>query len=118
MITVRSEDDPKGRKTMKLLLAVISKDDVDETLKNLCEHKVDAAQIASSGSGFLVPGNATIVALVPDDQADRTIELIRETAGTVRRHGNDSYNPTSIFSGVEEGGGFVAVLDGDKLVRL
>lgn len=48
---------------MKLLLAVISKDDAEETLKKLAENKISAAQIASNGTGFFVPGNSTAVAL-------------------------------------------------------
>ncbi len=103
---------------MKMLLAVISKDDVDETLKKLASNQISAIQIASSGTGFFVPGNATLLTLVDDGKEDEVIEMIRETAGMVRRRGNDSYDPTSIFSGVEEGGGFVVVIEGDRLISL
>ncbi len=103
---------------MKLLLAVISKDDAEETLKKLAENKISAAQIASNGTGFFVPGNSTLLVVAQDHQEDEVIDMIRETAGTVRRRGTDSYDPTSIFSGIEEGGGFVAVLDGQRLISL
>lgn len=63
---------------MKLVLAVVSNEDVAQLTDRLTEAGFGATRIASTG-GFLRQGNTTFMVAVEDDQVERVIQIVRET---------------------------------------
>ncbi|NOK60354.1 MAG: hypothetical protein GFH27_549281n253 [Chloroflexi bacterium AL-W] len=109
---------------MKLVIAVIQKQDVGELVKELNMHSYQATQICSEG-GFLRESNITLLILVEDYAVDRLIRLIREHCYTRTRHvsplppvveSGEFYPPTPIE--VQVGGAVVFVLKTDYVLHL
>ena len=65
----------KGRKTMKLVLAIINNDDTPIVTAQLTKAGFYMTKIASTG-GFLTAGNTTFMSGVEDDKVDAIIEII------------------------------------------
>lgn len=68
---------------MKLLFAIIQKEDTKPLTRALIEHEISVTRIASSG-GFLSGGNTTLMIGVEADRVDTAIEVIRTHSS--RRH--------------------------------
>ena len=109
---------------MKLVIAVVQKQDASELVKELNLHNYEAIQICSEG-GFLHESNITLLILVEDIAVDRLIRLIREHCHTRTRHvsplppvveSGEFYPPTPIE--VQVGGAVVFVLKTDQVQLL
>ncbi len=62
---------------MKLVLAIVSDDDIHAVLTNLTSKQFYVTKLASTG-GFLKAGNTTIICGVDDDKVEAVIETIKE----------------------------------------
>lgn len=60
---------------MKLILAIISNDDVSSVSQALSKANFQITKVASTG-GFLKAGNSTIIVGCEDDLVDKAIEVI------------------------------------------
>jgi len=65
---------------MKLILAVVRDIDCEPIIETLVEAGIRATRIASTG-GFLRRGNITLMTGVEDDQVQKVIDLMKESAG-------------------------------------
>ncbi|MDD3705453.1 MAG: cyclic-di-AMP receptor [Clostridiaceae bacterium] len=63
---------------MKLVIAVVQDDDVDDLVEMLVKEKVSSTKLASTG-GFLREGNTTLLIGVEKDKVDSVISIIRDT---------------------------------------
>jgi uncharacterized protein YaaQ len=66
---------------MKLVLAVVAKQDADTLASELSSKKIGATRLKSTG-GFLRQGNTTFLIGVEDHRLSSTMALIRKTCGT------------------------------------
>lgn len=66
---------------MKLVIAIVQKDDAAGLMDTLRKQHHPFTQISSTG-GFLRSGNATLVMGVQDDQVEPLIHLLRENTKT------------------------------------
>lgn len=62
---------------MKLIIAIVSKDDASTVMKELIKQKFFVTKLASTG-GFLRSGNTTLMIGTRDDYVDHAIEIITE----------------------------------------
>ena len=62
---------------MKLILAIINKEDAAEGSSALTKAKYSVTKLASQG-GFLMSGNTTIICGTDDEKVDHAIEIIKE----------------------------------------
>ncbi|HHU55966.1 MAG TPA: transcriptional regulator [Acholeplasmataceae bacterium] len=62
---------------MKLIIAIVSKDDAPTVMKELIRHKFFVTKLASTG-GFLRSGNTTLMIGTRDSDVDQAIEIISE----------------------------------------
>jgi len=72
---------------MKLILAVIQKEDEDALADALEQNSVGATRIGSSG-GFLRASNVTLMIAVEDERVSQVLELMREHCRRRTRHLN------------------------------
>ena len=68
---------------MKLLFAIIQKEDTRPLTRALIENDISVTRIASSG-GFLSSGNTTLMIGVEKDRLETALKVIREKSS--RRH--------------------------------
>lgn len=66
---------------MKLLIAVIQRQDENVLTKVLSDRHIGVTRISSRG-GFLREGNVTLFIVVPDQRVDEVIEAIRQNCYT------------------------------------
>jgi uncharacterized protein YaaQ len=108
---------------MKLILAVIQKEDEDVLSDALEANNVGATRIGSSG-GFLRAGNVTLMVAVDDARVDMVLELMREHCKRRTRHLNPmlpSLEARERFLGsvpVEIGGATVFILNLERMERI
>lgn len=103
----------------RLLLAVIRKDDYDETVYQLNSHGFFVTKLSSSG-GFLKKENVTLMLGVEEARMDEAVEILKTFAGRRRTQTYVMPTPGTDMTGagvpVEvEGGGvtiFTMKLDG------
>jgi uncharacterized protein YaaQ len=88
---------------MKMVMAIIAKQDTDTVLDTLLEGGYRTTRLASTG-GFRREGNTTLLIGVEDTQVDPLIDLLRRTVAA---------RPTN-----PQGRGAVFVLPLDNFVRL
>ena len=62
---------------MKLVLAVVQDDDVDDLMERLVKEKVSSTKLASTG-GFLREGNTTLMIGVEKDMVESVISIIKD----------------------------------------
>jgi len=62
---------------MKLVLAIINRDDVGEVTRNLTKKGFSSTKLTTSG-GFLLAGNTTILVGVDPDKVQEVIDIIKE----------------------------------------
>ncbi|BED92551.1 MAG: cyclic-di-AMP receptor [Candidatus Paraimprobicoccus trichonymphae] len=60
---------------MKLVLAIVDREDVTELMKALAEEKIRVTKFATTG-GFLKSGNATLISGVEDYEINKVINII------------------------------------------
>lgn len=104
---------------MKLLLAVISKDDADEAETALWNERIITNRIASTGSSFFSTGTSTLLVICEDDKVKTAIDVLKATAGTCTKLNLNGYGSSpDIMSTTEEGGGLVCVLNTEDIISL
>ena len=99
---------------MKLLIAMISPDDVNRACEVLVRKRYLVSHIATSRA-FLEVGTATLLISSKDDQVEEAIRILKEEAG-VHRKSLDVYDGVQTI--VEDGGGIVFVLDAEQVITL
>ena len=62
---------------MKLIIAVVQDDDVEDLVETLVKEKVYSTKLASTG-GFLREGNTTLLIGVEKDKVDSVISIIKD----------------------------------------
>lgn len=62
---------------MKLILAIINKEDATEVSKHLIKSRFSVTKLATTG-GFLMSGNITLIIGVNDDKVDEVVKIIEE----------------------------------------
>ena len=62
---------------MKLILAIINKEDSQEVSHALTKEKYSVTKLATQG-GFLMSGNITLIIGTEDEKVDHAIEIIKE----------------------------------------
>ncbi len=62
---------------MKLILAIVSKDDSPKVMKNLLNKHFFVTKLSSTG-GFLRGGNVTLMMGVQDDKVEEVMHIIEE----------------------------------------
>ena len=62
---------------MKLVIAVVQDDDVEDLVETLVKEKVYSTKLASTG-GFLREGNTTLLIGVEKDKVDSVISIIKD----------------------------------------
>lgn len=109
---------------MKLLIAVVQRQDANELVESLTARHYGVTRISSEG-GFLHEGNVTLFIAVPDEHVDQTLQTIREHCRTRIRYvsplppvaeSGEFYPPSPIE--VQVGGATVFVLRIAELIRL
>jgi len=84
---------------MKLLFAIVQKEDTRPLTRALIENDLSVTRIASSG-GFLSGGNTTLMIGVEKDRLETALEVIRKKSS--RRH-SITVPATGIPQGMESG---------------
>ena len=77
---------------MKLLIAVINKDDKEKTEKLLTEHNYMLTEIGTTG-GFLKQKNVTLLIGIPDNALTEVLAILKSTAG---RRMTKAFYPASV----------------------
>ncbi|MBR5251873.1 MAG: cyclic-di-AMP receptor [Oscillospiraceae bacterium] len=62
---------------MKLIMAIINKEDAAEVSSALTKARYSVTKLATQG-GFLMAGNVTILCGTDDDKVDAALEIIKE----------------------------------------
>lgn len=107
---------------MKLIFAVVNRDDASDVSRGLSRAGFSSTQLASTG-GFLRAGNTTILAGVEEDQLQTAIDIIKEHSES--RQVILPASPDLAFSGVMAaiptevtvGGATIFVVDVDRFER-
>ena len=60
---------------MKLILAIINKEDATEVSRHLIKSRFSVTKLATTG-GFLMSGNITLIIGVDDEKVDEVIKII------------------------------------------
>ncbi len=60
---------------MKLVLAIINKEDATEVSKHLIKSRFSVTKLATTG-GFLMSGNITLIIGVEDEKVDEVVKII------------------------------------------
>lgn len=109
---------------MKLVMAIVNRDDAGRLTSALTEAGYGATTISTTG-GFLRQGNTTIFVGAPDDQVSHLLQLIRENCHTRTQFVNpmppvmepgEMYIPSPVE--VQVGGATVFVLEVAQFERL
>jgi uncharacterized protein YaaQ len=109
---------------MKLVLAVVQRQDAGELLEALTSHGHRVTRISSEG-GFLREGNVTLLIAVQDYQVETLLQTVREHCYTRTRYvsplppvaeSGEFYPPSPIE--VQVGGATVFVLRAADFARL
>lgn len=107
---------------MKLIIAIINRDDANAVTQNLSKNGFSSTRLSTTG-GFLLASNVTLLIGVKDDQVQAAIDAIRE-----RSHSRKQMVPaiTEMSYGfmpvmpveVTVGGATIFVVDVERFERL
>lgn len=109
---------------MKLVLAIVQKEDSNTLIDRLTGEGFRATRINTAG-GFLKESNTTVLLGVEDDQVDRVLALIKANCHTRTQYVNplppvmepgEFYMPYPVE--VQVGGATVFVLNVERFLRL
>lgn len=109
---------------MKLLLAIVQREDAGGLIERLTGEGFRATRINTAG-GFLKESNTTVLLGVEDEQVDRVLGIIKQNCHTRTQYINplppvmepgEFYMPYPVE--VQVGGATVFVLDVEQFVRL
>lgn len=106
---------------MKLLIAVINKDDKDLTEKRLTEKHYMLTEIGTTG-GFLKQKNVSLMLCIPDENLTEVLDILKSTAG---RRMTKAFYPASVAMHgaiseeyeTEIGGCAVFIMDSAKMEK-
>lgn len=70
----------ESKEALKLVLAILSKEDYDTVISELNEHGIFVTKLSTSG-GFLKRENVTAMIGVPAAKLPETLEILRKRAG-------------------------------------
>lgn len=107
---------------MKLLIAIVNKDDANAVNTGLNKSGFSATKIASTG-GFLLNGNTTFLIGVTDEQVDNVIDVIKHFSKEreVQIPVEQIYHPAAISAlpaKVTVGGATIFVIDVEKYIHI
>ena len=107
---------------MKLLIAIVNKDDANAVNTGLNKSGFSATKIASTG-GFLLNGNTTFLIGVSDEQVDNVIDVIKHFSKEreVQIPVEQIYHPAAISAlpaKVTVGGATIFVIDVEKYIHI
>lgn len=107
---------------MKLIIAIVSKEDSSTVMKELIKQKYFVTKLSSSG-GFLKSGNTTLMIGAKDQDVDSIIQVISDYSKTrkemvpnsiVREFGYVSTMPSEVVVG----GATLFIVNVDKFIKL
>jgi len=105
---------------MKLIIAVINKDDKELTEKRLTEKHYMLTEIGTTG-GFLKQKNVSLMLCIPDDSLPEVLDILKRTAG---RRMTKAFYTTSTMHGslsdeyqTEIGGCAVFIMDSARMEK-
>ena len=107
---------------MKLVIAIINRDDANAVTQNLAKNGFYSTKLASSG-GFLLAGNITVLIGVKEEKVQNVIDIINEHSHSRKQlipataEMGMSYMPTLPVE-VTVGGATVFVVDVERFERL
>lgn len=107
---------------MKLIFAIVNRDDASSVSRGLSRAGFSSTQLASTG-GFLLAGNTTILAGVDEERLQEALEVIKENSRS--RKAIVPAIPDMTFGGMVEGiptevtvgGATIFVVDVDHFER-
>ncbi|HYF81445.1 MAG TPA: cyclic-di-AMP receptor [Clostridia bacterium] len=109
---------------MKLVLAVVQDDDVDDLVEKLVKEKLSSTKLASTG-GFLREGNTTLMIGVEKDRVDSVITIIKDICKSRKQTFTTPIPPTGsagVFIpypiDVMVGGATIFVVDIDRFEKV
>ncbi|MHB1392093.1 MAG: cyclic-di-AMP receptor [Clostridia bacterium] len=109
---------------MKLVLAVVQDDDVDELMERLIKEKLSSTKLASTG-GFLREGNTTLMIGVDKERVDSVITIIKDICKSRKQTFTTPIPPTGsagVFIpypiDVMVGGATIFVVDIDRFEKV
>jgi len=109
---------------MKLVIAVVQDDDVDDLVEKLVKEKTSSTKLASTG-GFLRQGNTTLMIGVEKDRVDSVILLIKDICKSRKRVVTTPIPPTGsagVFIpypiDITVGGATIFVVDIDRFEKI
>ena len=109
---------------MKLVIAVIQDDDVDDLVEKLVKSRFSTTKLASTG-GFLREGNTTLLIGVELDKVDTVISIIKDVCKSRRQTFTTPIPPagsTGVFIpypiDVMVGGATIFVVDIDRFEKV
>ncbi len=107
---------------MKLLLAIVNKDDANYVNTGLNKSGYMVTKIASTG-GFLKNGNTTFMIGVQDEEVDNVLEIISHFSKkrTVQMPTDTFYDPTNVLAmpqKVTVGGATVFILNVERFEHI
>ena len=106
---------------MKLLFAILNRDDANEVVRNLSSNGFYSTKLATTG-GFLLANNITLMIGVADDRVDSVIDIIR-TYSHSRKQIVPGSALTTAFGNAEPvevsvGGATIFVVDVDRFEKV
>lgn len=111
---------------MKLILAIVNKDDETDTISELNKNQFFVTKLATTG-GFLNGKNTTLMIGTGDERVAQGIEIIQKMAGsrTAKMAGSPPMTSGGLFPGaatipvdVQTGGATVFVLNVEQFEKL
>jgi len=107
---------------MKLILAIVNRDDVNAVTQNLTKRGFSSTRLATTG-GFLMAGNVTILVGVDAEKVQEVIDVIREHSHSRKQmiptntEMNYGYYPAMPVE-VTVGGATIFVVDIERFERV
>lgn len=109
---------------MKLVIAVVQDDDVDELVERLVKKKVSSTKLASTG-GFLREGNTTLLIGIEKERVEEVITVIKDVCKSRKQTFTTPIPPTGsagVFIpypiDVLVGGATIFVVDIDRFEKV
>lgn len=110
----------KGDVIMKLIMAIVSKDDSGDLISALNEKNISVTKLATTG-GFLRSGNTTLMIGVEEERLDEALEIIKSECSTRKQITTTTAPLGDVLPypvEVEVGGATVFVLDIERFEKL
>jgi uncharacterized protein YaaQ len=107
---------------MKLLFAIVNRDDASPVTQELTRHGFSATKLASTG-GFLLSGNVTVMVGVDDEKVQEVIDVVKTCCHSRKQtvpassDMNYGYYPAMPME-VVVGGATIFVVDIDRFERV